>query len=155
MPTLRAITGKFQAAARRASIGAAARLAMTPEQIALEAEKKKEKAALEAAEKAANDKKTKPPVITLDKYREDVWRVDPDLVDLRHRVNESFRKTFHEGMAFYEKGTWDEAKIKLERCVNLSMNNGPPDGPASFLLKFMAETDYVAPSDWQGYRIDG
>ncbi len=155
MPTLKAITGKFQAAARRASIGAAARLAMTPEQIAAEAEKKKEKAALEAAEKAANDKKTKPPVVTLEKYREDVWRVDPDLVDLRHRVNESFRKTFHEGMKYYENGEWEDAKTKFERCVHLSKNNGPPDGPSTFLLKFMGETDFVAPSDWQGYRWDG
>jgi class 3 adenylate cyclase len=155
MPTLKAITGKFQAAARRASIGAAARLAMTPEQIAAEAEKKKEKSRLEEAEKAANDKKTKPPEIKIDRYREDVWRVDADLIDLRHRVNESFRKTFHEGIDFYIKGEWESAKAKFERCVNLSKNNGPPDGPSSFLLKFMEETNFVAPGDWEGYRIDG
>ena len=70
-------------------------------------------------------------------------------------MNESFRKTFHEGIDFYIKGEWDSAKAKFERCVNLSKNNGPPDGPSSFLLSFMEETNFTAPNDWEGYRIDG
>jgi len=152
MPTLKAITAKFQGAARRNSIGAAARLAMTPEDIAAEAEKKKKKAEAEAKAKAEADKKLQTPTVTVKPYSPDVWRGDPDLVDLRHRVNENFRKVFHEGIKAYVDGDWETAKTKFNRTTTLSLNNGPPDGPSKFLLDFMEGYGGVAPSDWKGCR---
>jgi len=154
MPTLKAITGKFRTAARRASIGAAARMAMSPEEIAEEAEKKRAKAEAEKAQKAEASKRFETPTIALKEYHEDCWRGDPDLVDLRHRVNEKYRSTFHVGIEAYIAGDWEKAKSTFEHTKKLSLQTGAADGPSSFLLKFMEETNFVPPSDWEGYRKD-
>ncbi len=152
MPTLKAITGKFRTAARRASIGAAARMALTPEEIAEEAEKKKAKIEAEKAAKAEESKRLQTPTIVLKEYHQDCWRGDPDLVDLRHRVNEKYRSTFHVGIEAYISGDWTKARETFEHTKKLSLTTGAPDGPSCFLLNFMEQTDFVPPEDWEGYR---
>ena len=78
----------------------------------------------EAAEKAENDRKWQTPTITLKPYSEDNWRGDPDLVDLRHRVNDKFRQNFKIGIENYVKGNWPKAKEVFKNMVALSLNNG-------------------------------
>jgi len=152
MPTLRAITGKFKKVSRRASIGAAARMALTAEDIAAEAEAKRLKQETENALKKEDAKKYITPTITLKEYHEDCWRGDPDLVDLRHRVNEKFRSTFHLGVEAYIRGDWHKAKDTFEHTKKLSLNTGAPDGPSAFLLDYMASFEDKCPHDWEGYR---
>jgi len=152
MPTLRAITGKFKNVSRRASIGAAARMALTPEDIAAEAEAKRLKLETENALKQEDEKKYITPTIEMKEYHEDCWRGDPDLVDLRHRVNEKFRSTFHLGIEAYIAGDWRKAIETFEHTKKLSLNSGAADGPSQFLLGFMEETDGKPPPDWAGYR---
>eukprot|EP00605_Chrysophyceae_sp_TOSAG23-4_P002664 GSChrysophyteH1.ASY1.ANO1.2940.1 assembled CDS len=84
----------------------------------------------------------------------DCWRGDPDLVDLRHRVNEKYRSTFHVGIQAYIEGDWEKAKETFEHTKKLSLQTGAADGPSCFLLNFMEETNFVPPGDWDGYRKD-
>jgi hypothetical protein len=121
----------------------------------LKQKRRRKKAEAEAKAKEEANKKVQPPTITLKPYDITVWRGDPDLVDLRHRVNDNFRKVFHEGIKAYIDGDWNAAKTKFNRTTEISKGNGPPDGPSKFLLDFMESYGGVAPADWKGYRIDG
>eukprot|EP00606_Chrysophyceae_sp_TOSAG23-5_P000943 GSChrysophyteH2.ASY1.ANO1.1063.1 assembled CDS len=131
-----------------------ARMAMSPEEIAEEAEKKRAKAEAEKAKKAEESKRLETPTIVMKEYHEDCWRGDPDLVDLRHRVNEKYRSTFHVGIQAYIEGDWEKAKETFEHTKKLSLQTGAADGPSCFLLNFMEETNFVPPGDWDGYRKD-
>ena len=96
------------------------------------------------------------PNIVMKEYHQEQWRGDPDLVDLRHRVNEKYRSTFHVGIEAYIAGDWVKARETFEHTKKLSLQNGAADGPSCFLLNYMEQTavNGTAPSDWPGYRKD-
>jgi class 3 adenylate cyclase len=152
MPTLKNITGKFRDASKRTNVGAAARMSRSQDEMENDAVKKQEKAEAERVAKIEQQRKYVTPVIQLKEYTEDCWRGDPDLVDLRHRVNEKFRSTFHIGIDAYKAGDWTKAKDTFEHTQKLSLSTGLPDGPSSFLLDYMKGFGFVAPPNWKGYR---
>lgn len=92
------------------------------------------------------------PTIILPKYTEDIWETDADLVDLRHRVNDSFRATWAEGIAAYIKGDWHSARDIFHETMALSKGR---DGPSKFLIEIIDEHKGSAPHDWPGYRTEG
>ena len=76
-----------------------------------------------------------------------LFKNDADFIDLRSDFSKEFQKQFAEGYQNYKKGMWKDAKTIFEKCVK--QRN---DGPSKTLLEFMEETNFVAPSDWDGYR---
>ncbi len=155
IPALKMITAKFRRVSDAAiAASAQARMAITPEQIEEDNDKKRLKAEVESQLQKNEQRKHVTPTVVIKPYTEDVWRGDSDLVDLRQRVNEKFRTTFHQGIEFYIAGDWQKAKETFEHTKKLSLSSGAADGPSSFLLNYMAEYDYKAPANWKGYRRD-
>lgn len=62
---------------------------------------------------------------------------------------EDFVKIFNEASSLYIKGSWAKAREVLEKKF---LKQWPNDKPAKVLLGIMAETNFVKPSDWKGYR---
>jgi hypothetical protein len=93
-----------------------------------------------------------PPVIIVPAYTEDVWTEDLDLIELRHHVNEGFRSLWAAGVEAYIEGDWPQAKQVFDKTMELSHSR---DGPSKFLLEEINAHHGVAPSEWQGYRLDG
>lgn len=56
---------------------------------------------------------------------------------------------FKRGFDFYIKGDW---QLSREILGNISEVKGSPDYPSKNLLDVMAETNFVAPKDWEGFR---
>jgi hypothetical protein len=57
---------------------------------------------------------------------------------------------FREGFDEYIKGNWKKAKESFEHALQV---RGAIDYPSKNLLAILAETNYVAPKDWEGYRV--
>jgi class 3 adenylate cyclase len=93
------------------------------------------------------------PTINLPPYTPDIWESDDDLLELRHKTTGAeFRKKWPQGVSDYLQGNWVEAAQCFRRTLELTNNQ---DGPSKFLLKVMSETNFEAPEDWPGYRIEG
>jgi hypothetical protein len=110
-------------------------------------EKKADLAEIEARVQRA--KQT--PTVVVPKYNEDVWVKDQDIIDLRHRVSDSFRAQWENGINAYMKGDWKRAKEVFVETMRLSKKK---DGPSKFLLEIISEHGGSAPADWPGYRAD-
>lgn len=110
-------------------------------------EEEKEKEA--AAEK---QKLTESPTIVVPKYNQDVWMVDPDLVELRHHISDALRAKWDVAIAAYVKGEWARAKEVLQETLAMTRNK---DGPSKFLLAQIEEHGGEAPHGWLGYRDEG
>lgn len=91
------------------------------------------------------------PTLVVPKYNQDVWVKDEDLVELRHRVNDSFRALWENGIAAYIKGDWQKARDIFHETMRLSKNK---DGPSKFLMEIIDEHGGTAPHEWPGYRAD-
>jgi class 3 adenylate cyclase len=102
-----------------------------------------------AAALEAMEKRKQTPTMTVPKYYEKIWVQDQDLIDLRHKVNDSFRVVWDEGIAAYIAGDWTRAKEKFEETNRMGKGK---DGPSKNLLDYMAEHGDAAPSWWKGYR---
>ena len=74
--------------------------------------------------------------------------IDKDLLKMTENVFGVFRNTFSEAFDNYIKGDWGACKSKLDLCFN----QRPEDGPSLTILGVMKELNFMAPSDWQGYR---
>jgi hypothetical protein len=109
----------------------------------------------EAAEEEDLEKKREKakeaPTIVLPKYTQDVWTKDEDIVELRHRVNDSFRALWENGIAAYINGDWQKARDIFHETMRLSKNK---DGPSKFLMEIIDEHGGSAPHEWPGYRAD-
>ena len=110
-------------------------------------EKKQELVDLEARAQCA--KQT--PTVIVPKYNEAIWTTDQDLIDQRHKVNDSFRALWENGIHAYLRGDWERARDVLERTWKLSKST---DGPSHFLMEFIDEHGGSAPQNWPGYRED-
>lgn len=91
------------------------------------------------------------PNIVMPKYTQDVWTKDEDIVLLRHKVNDSFRALWENGIAAYIKGDWQKARDIFHETMRLSKNK---DGPSKFLMEIIDEHGGTAPHEWPGYRAD-
>ena len=74
--------------------------------------------------------------------------IDKDLLKMTENVFGVFRNTFCEAFDHYIKGDWGACKSKLDLCFN----QRPEDGPAATILGVLKENNFMAPSDWKGYR---
>ena len=91
------------------------------------------------------------PTLVVAKYTQDVWTKDEDIVELRHRVNDSFRALWENGIKAYIQGDWKKANDVFQETLRLSKNK---DGPSKFLLEVINEHGGTAPQQWPGYRAD-
>ena len=65
-----------------------------------------------------------------------------------NRMSEKFYSKFTSGFDNYISGKWQEAKNKFSKCLQFY----PNDGPTNTLYDFIEKHDFVAPSNWKGYR---
>lgn len=59
------------------------------------------------------------------------------------------------GYNLYKAGTWSEARALLEETYTMRRDHVGRvvrDTPSRVLLDFMAQTQYLAPGDWEGHR---
>ena len=74
---------------------------------------------------------------------------DKDLFKMTENVvYGTFRNTFTDAFDNYIKGDWGACKSKLDECFN----QRPDDGPSTTLVGVLKENNFMAPSDWKGYR---
>jgi class 3 adenylate cyclase len=66
---------------------------------------------------------------------------------LRNKFPKGFRHLFKKGREYYLSGIWGKARIYLTKCLGLY-----DDSPTKVLLDFMSRYNYIAPSEWNGYR---
>lgn len=78
-----------------------------------------------------------------------LFDLDKDLLKMMENVYGAFRNTFSEAFDNYIKGDWGACKSKLDLCFN----QRPEDGPSLTILGVMKELNFMAPSDWQGFRV--
>ena len=67
---------------------------------------------------------------------------------LRSGVDAEFFDDFKKAVDAYIAGDWSAAKSQLEKCLQISSD----DGPSKSLMGVMGKSDYSAPTDWKGYR---
>lgn len=78
-----------------------------------------------------------------------LFDIDKDLLKMTENVFGVFRNTFSEAFDNYVKGDWGACKSKLDLCFN----QRPEDGPSMTLMGVLKESNYMAPTDWQGFRV--
>ncbi|CBZ51078.1 putative adenylyl cyclase [Neospora caninum Liverpool] len=78
-----------------------------------------------------------------------MFETDPDIVTMREHLTKEFITTFRKGFSHYQAGEWHRAR---EIFVKTQFMLGVEDVPSTVLLTFMAGYDFVAPSDWMGFR---
>jgi hypothetical protein len=77
-----------------------------------------------------------------------IFDVDQDLMALQRHLPVDFLDMWQSVMDAYIGGDWPRAKATIDQVAV----DFPNDGPSQVLLDVMSETDFVAPSDWKGYR---
>ena len=92
------------------------------------------------------------PKIRIPAYDTSIWDADPDLVDTRHLITDSFRIQWDKGIQAYIAGDWIQARDIFHNTVKLP--NGQEDGPSKFLIHIIDEGGGTAPSNWPEYRMD-
>ena len=84
-----------------------------------------------------------------------VFKGHRDIIDMRAKFTDAtgtrFSALFQKGVLNYEAGEWLVARDALEECLQLVQG----DGPSQALVKFMANTQFVKPANWLGYRNIG
>lgn len=78
------------------------------------------------------------------------FEVDKDLIEMRKPFTQKFYEVFNEGYQHYIKGDWKTCKQIFDTVEEVK---GSVDYPTRNLLSFMEESHYVAPKDWEGYRV--
>mmetsp|Transcript_28112 Transcript_28112/g.63688 ORF Transcript_28112/g.63688 Transcript_28112/m.63688 type:complete len:862 (+) Transcript_28112:138-2723(+) len=100
---------------------------------------------------AKEQRKKEAPNIILKKYAQTIWVTDPEVVELRHKVNDAFRALWEQGIHAYIKGDWRKAKDIFQETYRQSKKK---DGPSKFLMEIIDENKGMAPQEWPGYRDD-
>jgi len=75
---------------------------------------------------------------------------DPDIQTMRSKFTSKFFCRFNMAYLNYEAGEWAVAKDMLDATRFLLVTE---DGPSAALLRFMKQSDWVAPKAWPGYRV--
>lgn len=142
--------GSAATGGRKASVMPKVGLTLTPSGIIeTKVGQDDEEAAILAAQ--SPEKAKEAPTIVLKPYSQDVWTTDADIIELRHRVNDSFRALWEDGIAAYIKGDWQKARDIFHETMRLSRGK---DGPSSFLMQLIDANGGTAPHEWPGYRND-
>ena len=76
---------------------------------------------------------------------------DPEYKEIREGLDPAFLESAARGVSLYQSGDWMGAKEAFSHALHLR----PADGPCKYVMDFMKETDFVAPSDWNGVRTLG
>ncbi|GBG24941.1 Hypothetical Protein FCC1311_011582 [Hondaea fermentalgiana] len=79
------------------------------------------------------------------------FRTDLDIRALQWEFPRHFLPLCRKGTAVYLAGHWGEAKTLLEAACK--MFPAEEKGPSGQILRFMERYNFVAPSDWPGYRV--
>ena len=120
-----------------------------------------------AAEKRRRARQT--PNIQLPRYTRDIWLKDPDLIEVRGGEESilftvEFREQWQQGMLAFIGGEWQVAKRMFMECNRIYVlhhhqdellpehQKNEDDGPAVFLLTYMKQHEFIAPSNWMGFR---
>eukprot|EP00397_Hematodinium_sp_SG-2012_P010282 GEMP01010391.1.p1 GENE.GEMP01010391.1~~GEMP01010391.1.p1 ORF type:complete len:838 (-),score=180.00 GEMP01010391.1:687-3200(-) len=74
--------------------------------------------------------------------------VDQDVTNIQKDLPEIVYAHFREALVHYVLGEWKDAKILLDRSLEID----PTDGPSCAMMTFIAAHDFVAPADWEGWR---
>ena len=87
------------------------------------------------------------------RHKNDVWKEfvnnDVDYPKIRERYTPEFIETYNNGMQKYVEGKWDVAKTLLMKAESIL---GDKDVPSDNILEYMKQFNYIAPSDWEGYK---
>ena len=87
------------------------------------------------------------------RHKNDVWKEfitnDTDYHKIRERYKPQFIETYNKGMEKYIEGKWGEAKSLLLEAEKILKDK---DVPSDNILEYMKQFNYVAPSDWEGYK---
>ena len=87
------------------------------------------------------------------RHKNDVWKEfvnnDVDYPKIRERYTPEFIETYNNGMQKYVEGKWDVAKSLLMKAESIL---GDKDVPSDNILEYMKQFNYIAPSDWEGYK---
>mmetsp|Transcript_4206 Transcript_4206/g.8486 ORF Transcript_4206/g.8486 Transcript_4206/m.8486 type:complete len:833 (+) Transcript_4206:135-2633(+) len=59
-----------------------------------------------------------------------------------------FKRIFEEGIDFYIKGDWEQARNRIDKCLGIYGG----DGPCNCLSRVMDREGGKAPDDWRGFR---
>ena len=77
------------------------------------------------------------------------FELDEDIKKMRVNYIKEFYDVFKIGYDHYIKGNWEQSRISLENVEGvLGFNDVPTDN----IIRNMAEFNFKAPSDWEGYR---
>lgn len=106
---------------------------------------------VEDVENPHGSKEAGAPVIVVPTYTQEIWVEDLDIMELRHRVNDSFRVIWAKGMEAYISGDWQKARDIFHETNQMSGS----DGPSKFMIEEIDSHGGTAPHDWPGYRMDG
>eukprot|EP01040_Poterioochromonas_malhamensis_P011691 gene11691-12756_t len=134
-------SGDFKRESRRRSV-------LAPMVSALEEVDEENADEAEAAAQNRLEQAKQTPIIKLSPYNQNIWVEDQDLIDLRHRVNDSFRSIWAEAMDAFIRGDWTFAKEKFQETLRLSKKR---DVPSKRMLEYLKEHQDNAPDDWNGY----
>ena len=62
--------------------------------------------------------------------------------------DDEFKRVFEEGVDFYIKGDWEQARNRIDKCMGIHSG----DGPCNSLSRVMDKEGGKAPDDWRGFR---
>ncbi|KAL4499236.1 hypothetical protein ABPG72_006822 [Tetrahymena utriculariae] len=81
----------------------------------------------------------------------DQFDTDHDIIEMRKEYTQEFYEVWEQAYKNYHEGKWVEAASLLKKT--LVWFQFRQDGPSQTLYEHMKETTFIAPKDWQGYRI--
>eukprot|EP00929_Paragymnodinium_shiwhaense_P118406 TRINITY_DN90327_c0_g1_i1.p1 TRINITY_DN90327_c0_g1~~TRINITY_DN90327_c0_g1_i1.p1 ORF type:complete len:1004 (-),score=166.35 TRINITY_DN90327_c0_g1_i1:92-3103(-) len=92
-----------------------------------------------------------------------LFETDKSFAQMRSTYTQEFFQRFATGYRNYEAGQWYVARDMLYTChyqpranpgdpSQMKPQDWPRDGPVIKLLQFMRERNFVAPTNWPGYR---
>merc|ERR1719183_734333 len=76
--------------------------------------------------------------------------IDRDVARLQTGIPEELNLDYREALCQLLEGNWDAA---LEVLVRILKELWPGDGPSEALYRFMKETNFKCPANWNGYHV--
>lgn len=77
------------------------------------------------------------------------FETDSQYSEIQEGLHPGFVPAYRQVYDAYVKGDWTKAHEELK----LAMELRPEDGPSKLMLSVLQAHDFVAPSDWPGYRV--
>lgn len=81
----------------------------------------------------------------------ELFEKDPDIIEMRMKINTDFINEFKKGYGEYISGNWEKAADILKNANSLTLN----DGPTLYLLNYMNLHQNSAPAGWKGFHALG